>query len=154
MANRSVLYAIIAVVVIVIVGAVAYILVTQPSTPSTPTANITITIYAGEISGSQYGFGNASNALTAPGPTFTVPVGDVVKVTLINSGTMGHAWALLNAKGGSEIFGAAIGTANDPISPGSSGSVTFTASTAGTYYYLCPVDAHEALGMYGTFIVS
>ncbi|RMF30463.1 MAG: hypothetical protein D6752_04035, partial [Candidatus Nitrosothermus koennekii] len=32
--------------------------------------------------------------------------------------------------------------------------VTFTADTPGTYYYICLVPGHAALGMQGKFIVE
>ena len=34
------------------------------------------------------------------------------------------------------------------------GTLTFTASTAGTYHYLCPVPGHAQKGMVGTFQVG
>ena len=34
------------------------------------------------------------------------------------------------------------------------GTFTFTASTPGTYHYLCPVPGHAQHGMAGTFTVS
>jgi plastocyanin len=34
------------------------------------------------------------------------------------------------------------------------GTVSFTASTAGTYEYLCPVPGHAQEGMLGSFIVQ
>jgi nitrite reductase (NO-forming) len=34
------------------------------------------------------------------------------------------------------------------------GTLTFTATTPGTYQYLCPVPGHAQQGMTGTFNVS
>jgi plastocyanin len=34
------------------------------------------------------------------------------------------------------------------------GTLSFTASTPGTYRYLCPVPGHAQKGMTGTFIVT
>ena len=34
------------------------------------------------------------------------------------------------------------------------GTLTFTASTPGTYHYLCPVPGHAQKGMTGVFAVS
>jgi uncharacterized cupredoxin-like copper-binding protein len=34
------------------------------------------------------------------------------------------------------------------------GTLTFTATTAGTYRYLCPVPGHAQKGMTGQFIVT
>src|ERR1700690_3857127 len=83
---------------------------TKPNSPSpTPTSttspsgspsagSVTITIYAGEISSSVYGFGNTQSNITSPGPTFTVKVGTTVTVDFINAGTMDHNWALVTQK--------------------------------------------------------
>ncbi|HEX9845145.1 MAG TPA: plastocyanin/azurin family copper-binding protein, partial [Candidatus Nitrosotenuis sp.] len=48
----------------------------------------------------------------------------------------------------------AIKSANNPMKPGESGEVTFTAGAPGTYYYICTVPGHSALGMKGSFIVE
>ena len=115
---------------------------------------VSINLYAGEINSSQYGFGNSSGTLESPGPSFTVPLDSIVTVTMYNVGTMGHAWELVNSlTNSSEVFGAAIGSNSTPIFPDSNGNVTFLASAAGTYYYICPVDGHQGLGMYGNFTV-
>jgi uncharacterized cupredoxin-like copper-binding protein len=34
------------------------------------------------------------------------------------------------------------------------GTVTFTASSAGTHQYLCPVPGHAQKGMAGSFVVE
>ena len=143
---------------------------TKPNSPSpTPTSSIspsgspsagsvTITIYAGEISSSVYGFGNTQSNITSPGPTFTVKVGTTVTVDFTNAGTMQHNWALVTEKtsGNTNLAfsKAQVASANYPVSAGEKGSATFIANKAGTYYYICQVDAHVALGMWGTFIVT
>jgi len=51
--------------------------------------------------------------------------------------------------------GAALWFLGNPTSAGThAGTLTFTASTAGTYRYLCPVPGHAQKGMAGTFTVS
>ena len=62
-----------------------------------PKPNLTVTLYAGEVSMMQYGFGNTSSSITSPGPTLTFKIGDVVNMTVYNSGTMPHNWALTDS---------------------------------------------------------
>jgi rusticyanin len=51
--------------------------------------------------------------------------------------------------------GSALWFLGDPTSAGMhAGTLSFTASTPGTYRYLCPVPGHAQKGMTGTFIVS
>ncbi len=126
------------------------------SPSSSPTATITVTLYGGEISSTNYGFGNSSNSLTSPGPTLTFKVGDVVKVTFYNVGQNPHAWAITTSKASSSqvLFSAEIGSGTNPIAPGSSGSVTFTVTQAGNFFYICTVPGHSDLGMWGNVIVT
>jgi len=122
--------------------------------------NATITVYAGEVSlsSSVYGFGNTESNITSPGPTFTVKVGTTVTVDFTNAGTMQHNWALVTEKtsGNTNLAfsKAQIASAAYAVSPGEKGLTTFVANKAGTYYYICQVDGHVALGMWGYFIVT
>jgi uncharacterized cupredoxin-like copper-binding protein len=51
--------------------------------------------------------------------------------------------------------GSALWFLGDPTAAGMhAGTLSFTASKAGTYRYLCPVPGHAQKGMTGTFIVS
>jgi rusticyanin len=51
--------------------------------------------------------------------------------------------------------GSALWFLGDPTPAGMhAGTLSFTASTPGTYHYLCPVPGHAQKGMTGTFIVS
>jgi plastocyanin len=51
--------------------------------------------------------------------------------------------------------GAAIWFLGDPTSAGMhAATLSFTATTPGTYRYLCPVPGHAQEGMTGTFTVS
>ncbi len=156
--------AVVIIVIIVIAGVLAYQYLGPSSTPSpspstsqtpTPTGSSnTMTIYGGEISSSQYGFGMSSSGLTSPGPTLTFKVGQSYTVTFTNSGTMIHGWEITTDKAaGTAVFGAGIGVSNY-LSPGQSGSVTFTPNQAGNYYYVCPVPGHAALGMWGNVVVN
>ncbi len=118
--------------------------------------NVSFTIYAGEISTSTYGFGLSSGNLTSPGPTLSFKVNDVVKITYTNAGKIPHAFAITDAAktGANVLFGATIASSSAPLSPGGSGTVIFTASTAGSYYYICPVPGHAELGMWGRVNVT
>jgi plastocyanin len=145
---------------------------TKPNSPSpSPTSSVsptgspsagsvTISIYAGEVSlsSSIYGFGSTESNITSPGPTFTVKLGTTVTVDFTNAGTMNHNWALVTEKtsGNTNLAfsKAQIASASYAVSPGGKGSTTFVANKVGTYYYICQVDAHVALGMWGTFIVT
>jgi len=131
---------------------------TSPSASGTPSGSITITVYAGELSTSVYGFGNTAGNITSPGPTFTVKVGTKVTVNFNNAGTMGHNWALVTATtpGNTNLAfkNSQIASANYPVPQSGKASTTFVATQTGTYYYICQVDAHVSLGMWGYFIVT
>jgi cytochrome c oxidase subunit 2 len=118
--------------------------------------NVMIDLYAGELSNTQYGFGNSSTTITSPGPSFTVQVNDTVMVTFHNVGNMPHSFAVVDSLGSNYniLFNSSIGSGSSPIPSSGTASVTFVASQAGTYYYICTVPGHEALGMWGNFTVS
>ncbi len=171
--------AVVIVIIIIVVGVLAY-QYTQPSpnpspspsssaspspstsatsSPSSSPGTISVTLYAGEVSSSQYGFGNSSTTISSPGPSLTFKVGDTVTVTLHNvSPTNPHNLAFVTQKtdGSTNLAftNAQIASASNPLSPGGSASVTFTVTTAGTFYYICQVDAHVSLGMWGTVTVN
>ena len=163
--------AVVIVIVIVVVGVVAYEY-TKPGTPGaspsptqTPTTTpspsssggpSTMTIYSGEVNTSTYGFGSTSSSINSPGPALTFKVGTTYTVTLTNAGTMGHNWAIVDAKlsTANVLFNAQIGTSASPVAAGASQSVTFTPTQAGSFYYICQVDAHVSLGMWGTVTVT
>jgi len=148
------------IIIIVVAGVVAYLYTRPPSTSSSSTGTVNITLYAGKVANNAtaYGFGNSSTTITSPGPSLTVKVGDKVTVTLYNiDTTSGHNWALVTQKNQitSVVFSAQIGSAGSPVSYNTHQSTTFTASTAGTYYYVCQVDLHDVdFGMWGTFTVT
>jgi plastocyanin len=115
-----------------------------------------VTLYAGEITNSQYGFGNSSTTITSPGPTLTFISGQTVTVTLHNTGANPHNFAVVSTKSstGTVLWNSEIKSASNPVSPGSSASVTFTVGDPGNYYYICQIDGHVALGMWGNVIVQ
>jgi uncharacterized cupredoxin-like copper-binding protein len=123
---------------------------------SSPRPNVELTLYAGEASPAAYGFGNTSTSIGSPGPTLNFRVGDVVKMTVINSGQMPHNWVISSEKrlGAQILFDAEVGTEEVPLSGGQSGSNIFTVTQAGTFYYLCEIPGHLELGMWGTVVVN
>jgi uncharacterized cupredoxin-like copper-binding protein len=127
------------------------------SSSSSETPTVSITLYAGEISGSKFGFGLSPNNITSPGPTFYFNTSDVVKITVVNAGHMDHAFAVVNAPqtGATVLFGATVASGSNPLQPGQSGSVTFKPNVASSNeYYICPVPGHAELGMWGSIVVS
>jgi hypothetical protein len=122
---------------------------TSPSpSPSGGTTNITL--YAGDNT-----FGLTPTNLTSPGPSLVVPANSVVTVTIVNVGTMPHAWALTQMPSVQSIVYYAVGSAENPLTTNQTASTTFTMTQPpGSYYYICPVDGHAALGMWGNITVS
>ncbi len=127
-------------------------LISSSNTNRTPTVNIVL--YEGEITPIKYGFGNTST-LTSPGPTLRFNLTDVVNITVVNVGSMPHAFAITNAPktGATVLFGAEIAASNY-LEPGKQGTVIFTPNNAGSFYYICPVPGHAEVGMYGSVIIS
>jgi len=51
-------------------------------------------------------------------------------------------------------FSAQIRSASSPLQHGESGSVVFTVTQAGDFYYICQVPDHADVGMYGQVVVN
>ena len=126
------------------------------TTTTSTTPNVTVTLYEGEVSSSLYGFGYSTNSLLSPGPTLTFKVGDVVNVTITDVGQLPHNWAIVstNQTAAPVQFSARIRSASSPLQHGESGSVVFTVTKAGDYYYICQVPGHVDLGMWGKVVVN
>ena len=109
---------------------------------------------------SEDGFSDlAFNALTGePGhnPDFVVSSGDEVTFTATNMGKGFHAFGIVASPDdfGNPLWGSEIASAAAPLKAGESDSSTFIAGAPGTYYYICTVPGHAALGMQGSFIVE
>ena len=86
------------------------------------------------VEGSEYSFSPK---------TITVKKGATVKLTFKNIGNAIHTWTVdgLNADTGS-------------ILPGSSETIEFDATRAGTYEIYCAVAGHRESGMVGTLVVE
>ena len=119
-------------------------------------ANVTFVLYAGEASATTFAFGLKPGNLTSPGPTLTFNISDIVNVTVIDVGSMPHAFAVTDAPNtnANTLFGAAIASGGMPLNPGEKGTVVFKADTTGSYYYICPVPGHVEQGMWGKIIVK
>ena len=89
-------------------------------------------------------------------PNIRVNSGDEVTVSANNIGKSFHAFGVVTNPDdfNSVVFDSEISSANNPLKPGESGSVTFLAGAPGTYYYICTVPGHALQGMQGSFIVE
>jgi nitrite reductase (NO-forming) len=89
-------------------------------------------------------------------PDFKVKSGDSVTFTATNAGKSFHAFAIVSDVDDPNtiVFNSAVKSANNPLKPGESGKVMFTAGAPGSYHYICSVPGHAALGMSGNFIVE
>jgi uncharacterized cupredoxin-like copper-binding protein len=114
-----------------------------------------LTWYAGEKSTSAYGFGTSSGDITSPGPTLNLVEGTTYTMTVNNVGTMEHSWEISTSKSTttSPLWGAGIDISTY-IPSGGSGSVTFTPTQTGNFYYVCTFPGHIALGMWGNVKVT
>ena len=126
------------------------------TTAPLPPPNVSVNLYAGEVSPSLYGFGNSSSYITSPGPTLTFKVGDVVNMTVFNVGTMPHNWALVttNQTNAKVLFGAQIASGSVPIEMNQTGSVIFQVTKSGNFNYICQVPGHVQTGMWGSVVIN
>jgi len=102
-----------------------------------------------------YGF-NAPVGSSGANPEIHANVGDKIDFDVTNGGKSFHAFAVTASTSGPgpAIDGTTIGTADSPMKPGESGSVSFIPASAGEYYYICAVPGHRELGMEGKIEVS
>jgi uncharacterized cupredoxin-like copper-binding protein len=176
--------AVVVIVIIIVVGVLAYELTLPQASPSpspsptaSPTPSVTptpgtsptptptstpsgttidLTLYAGSVSTSTFGYGDTANSIQSPGPTLNLKSGQTYKMTVHNVATnLAHSWEIVSTKAVSQspMFGAGIDI-NTYIQPGQSGSVTFTPDQTGSFYYVCTVPGHIELGMWGTVEIT
>jgi rusticyanin len=99
-------------------------------------------------------------------PTIVVPAGAMVSIELVNADTdMAHG-LVATATGTRSSWmpmttarpaftGSTLWFLGEPTSAGThAATFSFTATTPGTYEYLCPVPGHAQKGMLGTFVVT
>ena len=89
-------------------------------------------------------------------PEIRVKSGDTVNISSANNGKSFHAFGVVADPEdfNNILWGSAIAAASNPLKPGQSGDVSFTAGAPGTYYYICTVPGHALQGMQGSFIVE
>ena len=99
-------------------------------------------------------------------PTITVPAAAQVTMQVINADHDTAHGLVVTASGATSSWmpmmtatpafrGSALWFLGNPTAAGMhTGTITFTASSPGTYYYLCPVPGHAQKGMTGTFTVT
>jgi nitrite reductase (NO-forming) len=89
-------------------------------------------------------------------PDVTASVGDKIEFVVNNHGKSFHSFGVTEAAEGFEgiISGTEVASANNPLKPGSGGKSSFVPTKEGTYYYICTVPGHRALGMEGKIIVG
>ncbi len=123
------------------------------------------------------GFGVEGEDITSPGPTIRVRKGETVTITFENAHYREtgspfpepHNFTIVADKDVPRLemeplWGAHVGGFDDDhplaevygtgLKAGERGSVTFTAETAGSFYYVCAIGSHIANGMWGRFIVE
>ncbi len=76
--------------------------------------------------------------------SFTVTAGQPVKVTVQNTGTVTHDFAVKGMEADTKV----------EVQAGQTGTKTFTAPKAGTYEIYCTQPGHEASGMKATLTVQ
>jgi rusticyanin len=97
-------------------------------------------------------------------PTVVVPRNAQVRIEYINADSdEAHAFVITSASqpltfrpaGPPAFTGSASGPIGDPTAAGQGArDIAFTAGTAGTYRYLCPMPGHAEMGMFGNFVVQ
>ncbi len=130
-----------------------------PLSPNIETSNMTPTknfiLYVGELN-DKPGFGYTTMTLTSPGPTLKFTISDIVNITIINVGAKSYAFAITDMPqtGAATLFKAEIGSDNNPVQPGQSGSVIFKPNYAGTsFFYVSPLSGDAEAGLYGSVLV-
>ena len=93
-----------------------------------------------------WAFSQGAGKPSVPGPVIRVKQGQSVTLSVENLSPSAHSVQILGIPGAS--FG--------PIEPGQIGGVTFTASLAGTYFYVDPDRAplNRLLGLHGALVVE
>jgi len=101
------------------------------------------------------------NGLNRGALTITVPAGWEVVVHFENAGALNHSLAVLPAGGhqhpeaAAPVFsGATTSDYSAGLSKGAKETITFEASKAGSYEFVCGVQGHAPVGQWANLIVS
>lgn len=121
---------------------------------------VSIVLYEGEtnpeLSNRKIGFGFSPDNLTSPGPTLRFKIGDIANITVVNVGTQPHAFAVMTSPltEATVLYNAEIGSANDPLKPGQSGSTILGPIETGNLFYTSPLPGNAEAGLWGAIIVT
>jgi rusticyanin len=125
-------------------------------------ANVRLTIVASPSGGPDETFRLAAMTnpaiVVTPGAHVTIQVinadPDTAHGLVVTASDAASSWMpMMTAR--PAFPGAALWFLGNPTAAGMhAGTLAFTASTPGTYHYLCPVPGHAQRGMAGTFTVS
>ncbi len=129
-------------VVLVLVAAALLAGLVPFAAPPVRAANVSIDLY-GSLAG---GWGLANSTESIPGPTLTVSQGDSVTITLHSTDGFQHEFLI-------DYNGNGVADSGEPASSpfSSTTTVSFVASQAGTFPYLCLIHPSA---MKGTFVVQ
>ncbi len=160
--SRGAVVGFVLLIVGVVVGVGIGYLIAPGAGPAPPTNTISIPgsrVHLSVLSGPGTDLAFLIGGLT--NPTIEVQAGANVTIHFLNVGTLPHSWVLLTrgppyaadpptevAFPGAETPDAMMGTPS-----AGNATISFTASTAGTYWYVCHVPGHAAGGMYGKLVV-
>ena len=135
---------------------------TAGNTITFTSTTVRLTILASPLGGPDETF----RAAGLVNPRIVVPAGARVSIQLINADPGTAHGLVITASDASTSWmpmmtarpafaGSALWFLGNPTSAGMhEGTLAFTASTPGTYHYLCPVPGHAQKGMSGTFTVQ
>ena len=89
-------------------------------------------------------------------PEIHANVGDKIEFVVNNHGKSFHSFGVTASTEGFDqiLSGTEVASPNNPLKPGAGGKSSFVATQEGTYYYICTVPGHRALGMEGKIIVG
>ncbi|WP_295816782.1 multicopper oxidase domain-containing protein [uncultured Deinococcus sp.] len=103
----------------------------------------------------QWAFGIPGQPATVPGPELRARVGDLVRITLVNTHTQPHTVHLHGITSlAQEMDG--VPHTSAAILPGQSYTYEFVATEAGTHAYHCHMQTnlHLDMGMYGALVIE
>lgn len=108
----------------------------------TRAANVPLNLYGS----ASLGWGTTASSESNPAPTLTVQQGDVVTIALTSTDGFPHQLLI-------DLNGNGMADPGEPVSAQftTTTTLTFTASQAGTFAYLCEI--HPA-SMHGTFVIQ